>query len=237
MPRQSLPRYVAEMLRNEIVAGRFAGADVLPSETELARAFEISRPTLREALRVLEHEGWLTRRHGVGSFVNRPVTAGLERLESFTEAIRRTGEQATDQVLEICERPIDASGASTLGVRPGAPGILVRSLRRARGHPVLYCEDLLPGHLVGSVEMVQRRRERESLLDFLRLDLRIDVAEATLWLTACAASPRVARLLEVPVRKPLLRLAGIARDRNQTPLYRTTNYVCTDRYVFTVVRR
>jgi GntR family transcriptional regulator len=237
MGRISLSRQLAEHLRREIHAGRFADSRRLPSEVVLGRDFRVSRATVREALRALEQEGLVVRRHGVGSFVPRRVTAGLERLESFTETIRRAGGQASDHVLEIREVALDAGTAAALHARASDRGVLVRSLRFANGDPVLYCEDLLPARVVSSVEQVQQRRERESLLDFLRADLGIGVREAVLALAAVAAPVRVATILRTRPRTPLLRLTGTVYDTADRPVYCTTNYVRTDRYVFTVVRR
>jgi GntR family transcriptional regulator len=237
MGRISLSRQIADHLRREIHAGRFARTGRLPSEVVLGRDFQVSRGTVREALRALEQEGLVVRRHGVGSFVPRRVTAGLERLESFTETIRRAGGQASDHVLEIREVALDAAAATALDAAVGDRGVLVRSLRLVNGDPALYCEDLLPARVASTVEQVQQRRERESLLDFLRLDLRVDVREAVLALAAVNAPRGVAAILRIRPRTPLLRLTGTAYDASDRPVYCTTNYVRTDRYVFTVARR
>jgi GntR family transcriptional regulator, transcriptional repressor for pyruvate dehydrogenase complex len=60
---------VADYLRQQIVEGSLQDGDDLPSEAVLMKQFTVSRPTLREALRVLESEGLLTVRRGsVGGF-------------------------------------------------------------------------------------------------------------------------------------------------------------------------
>jgi len=51
-----LPHIVAQQLRAKIASGELRPGDALPSESELLKDFGISRPTLREALRVLESE-------------------------------------------------------------------------------------------------------------------------------------------------------------------------------------
>jgi DNA-binding FadR family transcriptional regulator len=65
---------VADHLRAAIVEGEIREGDVLPSEAVLMEQFGVSRPTLREALRVLESEGLLTVNRGsLGGFrVHRP---------------------------------------------------------------------------------------------------------------------------------------------------------------------
>jgi DNA-binding FadR family transcriptional regulator len=56
---------VASQLRRQIVLGELKEADQLPSESVLMEQFGVSRPTLREAFRILEAEGAITVRRGV----------------------------------------------------------------------------------------------------------------------------------------------------------------------------
>lgn len=65
----------------------------MPSEFDLAKQLGVSRATLREALRILEEENVITRRHGVGTFVNpKPIfTSGIEQLYSVTDMIKQGG--------------------------------------------------------------------------------------------------------------------------------------------------
>lgn len=55
---------VAADVRRRIVRGELRADDALPPETELMSQFGISRPTLREALRILEAEGLVAIRRG-----------------------------------------------------------------------------------------------------------------------------------------------------------------------------
>src|SRR5437870_5392849 len=68
---ESIPRYrqVAEQLRRDVAAGRYAPGDRLPSEGDLARAFSVSRGTLRQALGELAGDGLLQTVPGHGTFV------------------------------------------------------------------------------------------------------------------------------------------------------------------------
>lgn len=65
---------VASVLRERIVDGKLGDGDLLPKQDELLEEFRISRPSLREALRILESEGLLTVRRGNvgGSVVEAP---------------------------------------------------------------------------------------------------------------------------------------------------------------------
>jgi GntR family transcriptional repressor for pyruvate dehydrogenase complex len=55
---------VAADLRRQIIRGELTEGDALPPESELMRQFAVSRPTLREAFRVLESESLLTIQRG-----------------------------------------------------------------------------------------------------------------------------------------------------------------------------
>src|SRR5438270_5172206 len=65
---------VATHIRRQIVTGQLQEGDALPPETALMLEFNISRPTLREAFRILESEGLITVRRGArgGARVQEP---------------------------------------------------------------------------------------------------------------------------------------------------------------------
>lgn len=67
-----LAEVVAGILRSRILEGRLSDGARLPKQEELLREFRVSRPSLREALRILETEGLLTVKRGnVGGAVVR----------------------------------------------------------------------------------------------------------------------------------------------------------------------
>ncbi len=55
---------VAERIRGQIARGEFKPGDSLPSETELLERFGVARPTMREAIRILESESLIATRRG-----------------------------------------------------------------------------------------------------------------------------------------------------------------------------
>ena len=62
---------VAEQLSKQILDGKYAAGENLPSERELARLFEVSRPTVREAITTLEVMGLVEVRPGSGVYIKK----------------------------------------------------------------------------------------------------------------------------------------------------------------------
>ncbi|HTI52904.1 MAG TPA: GntR family transcriptional regulator, partial [Verrucomicrobiae bacterium] len=70
-----VPRYhqIAQTLRERIVAGGQGAGKRLDTQRHLAREFGVTLMTLRQALDLLERDGLIARRHGLGTFVARPA--------------------------------------------------------------------------------------------------------------------------------------------------------------------
>lgn len=76
--QERMPRYLmlAAELREAILAGQFAGGEQFPTETALCQRYDVSRFTVREALRRLEAEGLIARKRGSGTTVQPPAARG-----------------------------------------------------------------------------------------------------------------------------------------------------------------
>src|SRR4051812_32786766 len=80
---------VARHIRHRILRGQLKEGERLPPEAELTKAFQVSRPTLREAISVLESEGLVVMKRGAkgGIIVHRPdVRVAARYVEFILEA-------------------------------------------------------------------------------------------------------------------------------------------------------
>jgi GntR family hexuronate regulon transcriptional repressor len=66
---RKLYQKVVNALMEDIAGGKIAVGDKLPPERELAERFDVSRPTVREAVLALELQGVVESRHGSGVYV------------------------------------------------------------------------------------------------------------------------------------------------------------------------
>ena len=137
----------SEALRDLVQRNGYAAGDRLPSEIELSQRLGISRPTLREALRHLEEDGLIVRRHGVGTFVapSEPVIeAGLEVLESIDRIAERHGLSTGMSEARVEERAAEPSEIEGLGVQSDTPITVVTRVIMADGERVAYLTDIVP---------------------------------------------------------------------------------------------
>lgn len=133
-------------IRAGIGDGTYPVGDRLPTESELGESFAVSRPTVRAALSELKTAGLVHTRHGVGTFVSEPpaVTAGLERLESITESIRRTGREPGMRYRSRTIRPLLPEEAAKLELTANDLALETRRVILADDEVVAYSYDLLP---------------------------------------------------------------------------------------------
>jgi DNA-binding FadR family transcriptional regulator len=77
---------VARQIRNAIIRGELTDGDTLPAEAHLIAEFEVSRPTIREAVRILESEGLVTVARGArgGAKISSPNYGMIARAAGIT---------------------------------------------------------------------------------------------------------------------------------------------------------
>lgn len=77
--QRSLSSQIAHQIRQAIMDGSLKADDRLPTEEELAQRYQVSRPTIREALKRLAAQNLIRSRRGPtgGTFINRPSAADL----------------------------------------------------------------------------------------------------------------------------------------------------------------
>lgn len=136
MPPKKIPRYraIADELIHAIVSKRYPLGSTLPAETELCGQLQASRHTIREALRILEEGGLISRRQGSGSEVvaDTPPVRYRQTVDSI-EDLLQYGNESRLHLLSVTENPVDAALAVRLGCATGTHCIELRGLRSERG--------------------------------------------------------------------------------------------------------
>jgi len=237
LERRPLYLQVHDRLLALIQEGGLQPGERLPSETDLAGRFGISRATLREALRLLEDEGIVVRRHGVGTFVaaNAHLETGLERLESVLALAGRQGMETRVEDLVVATVEADRAVAERLRVERGTPLTSISRTILVADRPAAYMQDLvLPSWL--TPDQIDEGFSG-SVLDLLRRRYPRRIQEALAEITAVRAGRTLARRLGVHPDAALLLIEETLFEATGTPIGFSRNYFVPDRFRFHVVRR
>jgi GntR family transcriptional regulator, transcriptional repressor for pyruvate dehydrogenase complex len=137
---------IASYIRGQIVRGELATGDSLPSETVLMEMFGVSRPTLREAFRILEAESLISVRRGARGGA-RVVSPDISVAARYVGLLLQTSETTIADVYE----------ARAL-IEPAAAGLLATRRSREDLDDLNACLE----HLVGLVESDEQFRDADA---------------------------------------------------------------------------
>lgn len=161
-------KIIRDRLSAEIAEGRLAPGEQLPTESQLCRAFETGRHSVRRAVATLAAEGKLRVEQGRGTFVQSAplISYHIGRRTRFrqnliNQGVNPAGEQLSDSIL-----PATQTVAAALALSPESP--VHRLLRRglADGVPIslglsYHCATRFP-------DLAIRRAAGESVTDIYR---------------------------------------------------------------------
>ncbi|MBV8564124.1 MAG: GntR family transcriptional regulator [Methylobacteriaceae bacterium] len=238
-PREILVKRVANALRDQIASGRLKPGARLASEVALAQALEISRPTLREAIRILAREGLLRIRRGIGTFVAeepRLIWARLDAMRSMTDLIRSVGGTPGDRGLRVEMRPAPPEVASALERVAGSPVGVVSRVRLIDERPLALADEYVALAAQDADFGRLSSFRGGSLYEFLHRHCAITLSHSSLEIAAVPADASRAAVLDLRPRTPLLRLRETHYDLDGKPVLFTVNYHNSEIVEFTLAR-
>jgi GntR family transcriptional regulator len=140
-------------LLRDIEAGRWRPGERIPTEDALIERFQVSKITVRQALRDLAQLGYIRREQGRGTFVQGPpLEEGPRELKSFTSEMRDRGFLASSRVLEQAIVPASSDVAEQLQIGDATRVFRLRRLRLADGEPMGLQTAFIPLALVPGIE-------------------------------------------------------------------------------------
>jgi len=214
--RARTPRYLqlAAELREAILEGEFGQGKQFPTETALCKRFDVSRFTVREALRRLEAEGLIQRKRGSGTTVQPAAARGgalHQPLSNVGELLQYARDskvtytplgscELPENVAEQIADPVEGQWSCFRGVRHHAGDELPIAVTNAYFHErlgdALDALDLSAGTLFSQVEEFAGVR----------------IGKVTQDIQAIAADARIAALLQIDDGSPVLRILRCYSD-------------------------
>ncbi len=191
-----VPRYhqIARALRERISAGTQGPGKRLDTQRRLAREFGVTLMTLRQALDLLERDGLITRRHGLGTFVARPsIDYDILHLRALAGDLSALGEDVATRFVRSYGTAAFGFVAAALRLRERDRVFVLERVRLVDGEPVSFQASYLPAAL--GEEVAKADLAVTPLRQVLAFKLGIEITAARETVSAVPLDRRAAREL------------------------------------------
>ncbi len=231
----SLPVYhqLGSILRQQIKDGVYTTDKAMPSEMQLSADYDVSRVTVRRALELLEKEGRIVRRHGVGTFVSTPSRGATEvssRVSGLVENLISMGMDTTAQLLEyIPAMTPPTQVAQALGLQADDTVLKMVRLRSHRGATLSVSTVYVP-HSVSHLVQEHMLDDRPVVRMLEEGGIRPYRAEQTM--SAVPADDAVAEWLGIGISMPVIRLRRTIFDDQGHPIQHYVGLYNPDNYEY-----
>ena len=231
----TLPLHVQlqEVLRAQVLSGRWDPGHAIPSENELVAQYGVSRATVRQALAALVQDGLLYRRQGKGTFAARPKFGlPLDVLRGFAEELQLRGLAPVIQVLGILEAEAEPEAGRALRLTAPGRAVLVERVISVEGEPLLWDRTYLPKAL--DVPLSAEVLAHRPLFELIEASGH-PIAEAEQTIEAGLAGEYAAtRHLWVEAEAPVLAVRRTTYGEDGAPLEHAVAVYRADRYRYRV---
>jgi len=233
--RTLLADRLRDELLEEISSSQLQPGTKLPSEGELAKRFNVSRATVREAVRGLVEAGYVSRRRGSGSYVTerQRMPHGLDATLSYLAMIETAGARAGMRILQAAFEPCGPDDAP-LQLKPGDTVLAVERVRTADEQPVIYSLDRIPARLLRTELDLQNL---DPSLFALLSSCGHAADHATATLRAVASTGQTAKVLGVRRGRPLLYIEEVDYGRDGTPVMLSREWHVSEAFDVRINRR
>lgn len=206
---------------------------VIPTEMELCTLFDISRPTVRQALNELVVEGYLERQKGRGTFVSRPKISQdfLLVLESFNDEMQQKGLNPQTDVLEFERTASDQRIREKLSLQDGEPVIKLRRVRSINGEPMVMVLTYLPYSRFPA--LLEKDMKVSSLYRIMKEDYGFEIGRTVRSLESRLAGEYEARVLGVQKGAAVQYIETVACLKDGNPIEFSIAQYRGDRNKFT----
>ena len=218
--------------------GEYAACERLPRESVLSELLGISRTQLRDILASLEREGFITRRHGVGTIINRHVLDVPARMDieiEFLDMIRESGHTPDVAFARVEEGTASEHEAAMLQIPAGTPILRFIRLCTADGRPAIYCEDVVERSRIrdGYGEEDLRQPIFTFLQEFAGVQSYLDLTD----MRAVVADEYLSRMFQIPAGSPLLNMSEVNFDIDGQRIFCSNEYFADGIFRHTVMRK
>ncbi|POP42429.1 GntR family transcriptional regulator [Superficieibacter electus] len=207
---------VANILKNKINHHTYNTGDALPCEKTLATDLNVSRNTLRKALKLLAQEGIIERVHGSGTYIKeKNFIAHMDHMNSFSEIAHKAGKIASSQILKFEMQPASVLVAGGLNIAVAEPVYYIKRLRLI-DNIVMQVEETWMS--VNRFPALTIAHMKSSKFSFIEKECGVTITGTFETFSPTLPTPELAEILRISTKDPILQIQTQAIDINQQPV-------------------
>jgi GntR family transcriptional regulator, phosphonate transport system regulatory protein len=219
---------IEQILSAEIAEHGFGEEGRLPSETELAKRFDVNRHTVRRAMMRLASTGLICVEPGRGTFVQPgAIDYKIGRRTRFTENLRRQNHSPSGVILSSEKVRAEPLISKALSIRTGAYVFEIESRHESDGVPLTRARSWYPAarfaglpEVLAGASSISEGLAKYGVTDYTRK-----------WSRICSVLPssELARELQINRQQPVLRIENLDVDGAGVPIKYGVTHFAADR--------
>ena len=191
-------------LKHDIEKNKYSPGHLLPTEDELTKTFDASRTTIRNAIGVLEKEGYVYRKQGKGTIVKDPKSAqNLNYLSSFTDSLQERGKNVETGILTLQLINPPQKVAQELNISDAEQVYWIQRTRIADGIPMAIVYNYLLARIVPGLEDAAESLRYNGLYQVLESDYGLKLHSAVDTINVYLSGPLEEEMLQLTHPTPL----------------------------------
>ena len=227
----NVPLYqqLKDKLLANIAAGAYSKDQRIPTEKELSETFEVSRVTVRRAVKDLEKEGVLVSYPRRGTFVaQHSFRRNISHNSSFTEICEASGQKAGAKTIKSVIENATPEDVQNFGISKNAKVIVLERIRYANQVPVAIEVSRFPESYSF---LIEEDLNNKSMIRVLADKYNIHfTSKGTTTIKLVNATYEQARYLALPKGYPLISISSISYDENGKPCHDSRQFIVGDKF-------
>lgn len=233
MTKSEIPLYqqLAHSIKKAVDEQKLKENDKIPAENEFCKIYDLSRTTVRQALDILEKDGYIYKLRGKGSYVSTPkIYQNRSSFSKFYDDMRSLGKVPVSKIISLKIKVADAYVREKMQLEENEMLCQIKWIRYGNNEPLIYETINLNYKLVDGIEMKELTDKK--LYDILSEEYGIKMTHGKELFYPCKLDINEAKNLGLKENDLGMKVERVVFQGKDVVEY-TTSTVRGDRFIYT----
>lgn len=231
--KSEIPLYqqLAHSIKKAVDEQKLKENDKIPAENEFCKIYDLSRTTVRQALDILEKDGYIYKLRGKGSYVSTPkIYQNRSSFSKFYDDMRSLGKVPFSKIISLKIKVADAYVREKMQLEENEMLCQIKWIRYGNNEPLIYETINLNYKLVDGIEMKELTDKK--LYDILSEEYGIKMTHGKELFYPCKLDINEAKNLGLKENDLGMKVERVVFQGKDVVEY-TTSTVRGDRFIYT----